>query len=199
MIMNGLRIRMAVPEDAQELLSIYDYYVKETAITFEYETPSVSEFAGRIEKVLEKYPYLVAETDASFDLQCKKRIVGYAYASDFHVREAYKWCAEMSIYLDHNLRGNGIGRALYNELENRLKNMGMLNLNACIGYPDTEDEHLTFASVRFHEKMGYSMVGEFHKCGFKFDKWYNMVWMEKLVGEHTDTPPKIDHDGTFLR
>lgn len=199
MIMNGLRIRMAVPEDAQELLSIYDYYVKETAITFEYETPSVSEFAGRIEKVLEKYPYLVAETDASFDLQGKRRIVGYAYASDFHVREAYKWCAEMSIYLDHNLRGNGIGRALYNELENRLKNMGMLNLNACIGYPDTEDEHLTFASVRFHEKMGYSMVGEFHKCGFKFDKWYNMVWMEKLVGEHTDTPPKIDHGGTFLR
>lgn len=200
MKMNGLRIRMAVPEDAQELLSIYDYYVKETAITFEYETPSVSEFAGRIEKVLEKYPYLVAEADASYDSQdSRKRIVGYAYASDFHVREAYKWCAEMSIYLDHNLRGNGVGRALYNELENRLKNMGMLNLNACIGYPDTEDEHLTFASVRFHEKMGYSMVGEFHKCGFKFDKWYNMVWMEKLVGEHTATPPQIDHDGTFLR
>ncbi len=191
---------MAVPEDAQELLSIYDYYVKETAITFEYETPSVSEFKGRIEKVLAKYPYLVAESDVTFGQQeGKKRIVGYAYASDFHVREAYKWCAEMSIYLDHNLRGNGIGRALYTELEDRLKKMGMLNLNACIGYPDTEDEHLTFASVRFHEKMGYSMVGEFHKCGYKFDKWYNMVWMEKLVGEHTATPPQITYNNTFLR
>ena len=191
---------MAVPEDAQELLSIYDYYVRETAITFEYETPSVSEFKGRIEKVLQKYPYLVAEQELTDSgSETKWRIVGYAYASDFHVRKAYQWCVEMSIYLDQKLRGNGIGRTLYTELEDRLRAMGILNLNACIGYPDEEDEHLTFASVRFHDRMGYSMVGEFHKCGYKFGRWYNMVWVEKLVGEHTSAPAEIRYNSdTFL-
>ncbi len=184
-----IRIRMAVPGDVRELLSIYDYYVKETAITFEYETPSEEEFRGRIEKVLERYPYLVAEEYASgSDMP---RIVGYAYASPFHPRDAYQWCAEMSIYIDKDIRGRGLGALLYDELEKRLKDMGVLNLNACIGYPDNEDEHLTFGSVKFHEKMGYSMVGEFHKCGYKFGRWYNMVWMEKLIGEHIDEPARI--------
>ena len=192
---SGITIRMAVPEDARELLSIYDYYVKETAITFEYDTPSVEEFSGRIETVLEKFPYLVLEEcedknvkSGASDDGFGRKILGYAYASPFHVRKAYQWCAEMSIYLHKDARKRGLGRMLYDELERRLKDMGILNLNACIGYPDKEDEHLTFASVRFHEKMGYSMVGEFHKCGFKFGRWYNMVWMEKLVGEHTDNP-----------
>ncbi len=186
-----IRIRMAVPGDARELLSIYDYYVKETAITFEYETPTEEEFRRRIERVLEKYPYLVAEEEVDDPSGKKARILGYAYASPFHERDAYQWCAEMSIYIDKDARGRGLGALLYNELEKRLKDMGVLNLNACIGYPDNEDEHLTYGSVKFHEKMGYSMVGEFHKCGYKFGRWYNMVWMEKLVGEHTDKPARI--------
>jgi phosphinothricin acetyltransferase len=218
---------MAAPEDSQELLDIYDYYVKETAITFEYETPSVEEFRDRIRKVLERFPYIVVEEESddqgnesgaeiceaekeSFTREsatastgaidgpgarstCEKsrRILGYAYASPFHVRKAYQWCVEMSIYVRSDARGRGLGRLLYEDLERRLKDMGFLNLNACIGYPEAEDEHLSFASVRFHEKMGYSMVGEFHKCGFKFGRWYNMVWMEKLIGEHTDNPGEI--------
>ena len=186
------QIRMATPEDAKDLLAIYEYYVKETAITFEYDVPTVEEFRGRIENTLKSFPYLVIEaTDsqgkrADSDPQADRspEILGYAYASKFHEREAYKWCAEMSIYLKKDQRRAGLGRMLYEELEKRLKAQGYLNLNACIGYPDEEDEHLTFASVRFHEKMGYSMVGEFHKCGYKFGRWYNMVWMEKLIGEH---------------
>ena len=187
---------MAAPEDSQELLDIYDYYVKETAITFEYETPSVEEFRDRIRKVLERFPYIVVEEETDnpgekSEVQNRRRILGYAYASPFHVRKAYQWCVEMSIYVRNDARGRGLGRLLYEDLERRLKDMGFLNLNACIGYPEVEDEHLTFASVRFHEKMGYSMVGEFHKCGFKFGRWYNMVWMEKLIGEHTDSPGEI--------
>ena len=58
------------------------------------------------------------------------------------------------------------------------------NLYACIGYPEKEDEYLTKNSVYFHEKLGYRMVGEFYKCGYKFNRWYNMVWMEKFIGEH---------------
>ena len=175
---NNITFRTATPDDAKALLDIYEYYVKETAITFEYDVPSEEEFRGRIEKTLQKYPYIVAVEDG--------RIVGYAYASSFKEREAYKYCVETTIYIDKDLRRSGIGRALYLELEKQLKAQGILNLNACIGYPEVEDEHLTFDSVKFHEKLGYSMVGEFHKCGYKFDRWYNMVWMEKLVGDHSN-------------
>ena len=169
-------IRTATPDDAKELVAIYDYYVKETAITFEYETPSVEEFRGRIEKVLEKYPYIVIERG--------KEILGYAYASTFKDRDAYQWSVELSIYLQKDARRAGLGRMLYEELERRLKAQGILNLYACIGYHDSEDEHLTLDSVRFHEKLGFSMIGKFNKCGYKFDTWYSMVWMEKLIGEH---------------
>ncbi len=176
-------IRTALPKDAKALLEIYDYYVRETAITFEYETPSVEEFQGRIEKTLEKFPYLVIEQDG--------RILGYAYASAFHERAAYQWCAEMSIYLHKDARGKGLGTLLYDELEKRLVDQGFLNLYACIAYPDSEDSHLTLGSVKFHENRGYSLIGKFSKCGFKFDTWYNMVWMEKIIGEHTDKPKEL--------
>jgi phosphinothricin acetyltransferase len=169
-------IRTATPDDAKELVAIYDYYVKETAITFEYETPSIEEFRGRIEKVLQKYPYIVIEKG--------KEILGYAYASTFKDRDAYQWSVELSIYLKKDARRAGLGRMLYEELEKRLKAQGILNLYACIGYPDEEDEHLTLDSVKFHEKLGYSMIGKFNKCGYKFGTWYSMVWMEKLIGEH---------------
>ncbi len=177
---NSVNIRIATPADAKELLSIYEYYVKETAITFEYEVPSLEDFTGRIEKTLKKFPYLVAEKDG--------KILGYAYASSFHERAAYQWCAEGSIYLKNGLQKMGLGRLLYEELERRLKKQGILNINACIGYPEKEDEYLTFNSALFHKKMGYSMVGEFHNCGYKFDRWYNMVWMEKMLGEHKSSP-----------
>ena len=198
---NKYRIRMATTEDAAALLEIYTYYVKETAITYEYEVPTVEEFRDRIEKVLTKFPYLVIEAAPNADRlenlsvesntstpkeASSAEILGYAYASPFHERDAYQWCVEMSIYLKKDHRRSGLGRMLYEELERQLKDQGILNLYACIGYPDHEDEYLTFASVRFHEKMGYSMIGVFHKCGYKFNRWYNMVWMEKIIGEHKD-------------
>lgn len=191
--------RSAMPEDAAALLKIYEYYVKETAITFEYDVPTEEEFRGRIEKTLQKYPYIVAvesngagTDDNAGAAAGAGRILGYAYAGPFKEREAYKFSVETTIYIDRELRRSGIGRALYLELERQLKDRGILNLNACIGYPEEEDEHLTFDSVRFHEKLGYDMVGEFHKCGYKFGRWYNMVWMEKMLGEHTDTPKEIN-------
>ncbi len=170
------KIRTATEDDAAALLEIYDYYVRETAITFEYDTPSLEEFKDRIRNIREKFPYLVIEQG--------KEILGYAYASSFHPRAAYQWCVEMTIYIDKDVRRGGLGRMLYTELERQLKDMGILNLYACIGYPDEEDEHLTFDSVHFHEKMGYKLNGKFTKCGYKFNRWYNMVWMEKIIGEH---------------
>lgn len=86
-----ITIRTAAIEDAQALLDIYAYYVEETAITYEYDVPSLAEFESRIAHTLEKYPYLVAEMDG--------KIVGYSYAGAFHPRAAYHWGAEMTVYL----------------------------------------------------------------------------------------------------
>lgn len=182
----SITIRMANPADAQALLNIYAPYVINTAITFEYDVPSVEEFASRIAHTLEKYPYLIAEEGGN--------ILGYAYASPFHDRPAYEWAVETSIYVDQNIKHRGIGRKLHDALESTLREQGILNMNACIAYPPEEDEHLDKNSVEFHAHMGYRLVGEFYKCGYKFNRWYNMVWMEKLIGEHLSDqkPPKFN-------
>ena len=169
-------IRNATERDAERLLEIYAYYVGETAISFECEVPALKEFGDRIAHTLEKYPYLVIEENGV--------IMGYAYAGVFKGRAAYDHCCEVTIYLDHDAKGKGYGRALYEALEEALRRIGILNLYACIADPGFEDEYLTKNSERFHQHMGYTKVGEFHKCGYKFRRWYNMIWMEKIIGEH---------------
>lgn len=184
--MNGkdLQIRTVTEQDARELLAIYAPYVENTAITFEYEVPSVEEFKGRIRRIQERYPYLAAEADGE--------IAGYAYVSAFHERAAYDWAVETSIYIKADKKGMGIGKKLYQVLERILQEQGILNLNACIAYPGNgEDEHLTRDSVKFHEHLGYRLAGEFHQCGFKFNKWYNMIWMEKHIGIHMENQPPV--------
>ncbi len=169
-------IRDAVLSDAPRLAEIYRYYVQKTAITFEYDPPAVSAFQSRMERTMERYPYLVAEVDGT--------VQGYAYAGAFKDRAAYDWSCELSIYLNPHARRNGLGRALYEAMEDRLSKMGMLNLYACIGVPEAEDEYLTMDSVRFHRAMGFATVGTFRNCGYKFGRWYHMVWMEKVIGSH---------------
>lgn len=176
-------IRTAKTEDAQRLLEIYAPYVTGTAITFEYDVPSVEEFQRRIENTLQKYPYLVAEQEGE--------ILGYAYASSFHTRAAYAWAVETSVYVRQDRKKLGIGRLLYEELERLLKQQNILNLYACIACPENEDEYLTKDSVRFHERLGFELIGEFHQCGFKFNRWYNMVWMEKHIGDHVESPNAV--------
>lgn len=177
---NECTIRIATPEDAAEILKIYAPYVEDTAISFEYEVPSVDEFRDRIERTLERYPYIVAEQD--------DRIIGYAYVSIFHERKAYDWAVETSIYVDKNCKRSGCGMQLYQALEKILKKQHISNLYACIAYTEQEDEHLTNDSMHFHEHLGYELVGTFKQCGYKFNKWYDMIWMEKIIGEHPEMP-----------
>lgn len=173
---DGIRIREAMEEDAARLLEIYAYYVEKTAITYEYDVPSLEEFKGRIRHIKERYPYLVIETNGVIE--------GYAYAGVFKDRAAYDRSCEMTIYLDRSAAGKGLGRKLYEALEEALKAQGILNLYACIGYPDAPDEYLDYNSEQFHSHMGYQTVGTFHQCGYKFGRWYSMIWMEKMIGEH---------------
>lgn len=168
-----MNIRIATSEDARELLNIYKYYVDNTAITFEYDAPSVEEFENRIKNTLEKYPYIVAEEN--------NKIYGYAYASTFKGRPAYDWSVETSIYVKCNFSRNKVGTLLYNELEKYLKLQNIINVNACITYPNEKSEN-------FHKKFGYKTVGHFTKCGYKFGQWHDMFWMEKFLGEHSIPP-----------
>jgi L-amino acid N-acyltransferase YncA len=181
--MQDITVRVADPErDAERLLEIYSPYVEKTAISFELEVPTLTEFRQRMEHTLCRYPYLVAEQNG--------RIVGYAYAGPFKEREAYDHAVETSIYLDSTCRHQGIGKRLYAALERSLSLMNVLNLNACIGVPE-EGESLPFLdnnSCDFHAHLGYRLVGRFHQCGYKFGTWVDMVWMEKMIGDHRDTP-----------
>lgn len=171
-------VRNATMADAERILEIYDYYVKNTAITFEYNTPSIEEFKKRMELTMNYYPYFVIERE--------REIQGYAYAGPFIGRAAYDWSCEVTVYLDYNELNRGMGRTIYETLETDLQEMGILNLYACIGYPENNDEYLTTNSADFHAHMGFAKIGEFHKCGYKFGRWYNMIWMEKFIGKHRD-------------
>lgn len=182
--MGKIEIRTAELRDAKRLLEIYAYYVEHTAITFEYEVPSLEEFQNRIRNTLESYPYLCILEDGE--------IQGYAYGGAFIGRAAYAWSAETTVYIARDARKQGLGRKVYEALEAALKEMGIRNLYACIGYPSKEDEYLTKNSAQFHRHLGFEQVGEFHNCGYKFGRWYHMIWMEKIIGEHGNIslPPR---------
>jgi L-amino acid N-acyltransferase YncA len=180
-----MRIEKVSINDANELLSIYAPYVLNTAISFETKVPSIKEFERRIKRISKKYPYIKAVDE-------NNQILGYAYANTFKNRQAYDWSVEVTIYVKEGYTKHKIGSTLYKSLELSLKDMGILNLNACIAYPKDNDSNLNTDSFLFHQKMGYSLVGTFHNSGFKFNKWYDMIWMEKMLDEHPYNPKKIN-------
>ncbi|MDD3306673.1 MAG: GNAT family N-acetyltransferase [Acetobacterium sp.] len=171
-----ISIRWAKTPDAEALLGIYAPYVRETAITFEYTVPTLEEFCERIGKTVAKYPYLVAVYE--------EEILGYAYASEFKNRAAYDWAVETTIYVKQDSRKSGVGKKLYQTLEAVLKKQNIKNLYACIAYPNP-------GSIGFHEHLGYQTIGHFSKCGYKFETWYDMIWMEKMIGEHQVNPKQV--------
>ena len=161
-----MEIRLAKPSDARSLLDIYAPYVENTAITFEYEVPTIEDFAIRIEKTLEKYPYLVAEEDGV--------VLGYAYASTYYSRAAYDQAVELSVYVSQDARGKGVGSKLYDALEDLLDQMGYVHFLACISLPNE-------ASLALHRKRGYQQVAHFPKIGYKFNRWHDIVWLQKSL------------------
>lgn len=171
---NDLHIRTAQLSDAGAISEIYAPYVRDTAISFEYEAPDASEMENRIRTIAARYPYLVA---------CDgEQVVGYAYAGPFKTRKAYDISVEVTVYVRKGYARRGIGQALYKELESRLKAQHICNLYACIALPDTDnDPYLTTDSIEFHTHMGYRTAGTFRDCAVKFGRAYSMVWMEKRI------------------
>ena len=175
-ILKDITFRMADVSDAEELLSIYKPYVTDTAITFEYEVPSIEVFKNRIKETLEGYPYIVCEY--------KDKIVGYAYAHRYGERAAFQWDVELSIYLDMNYKSLGIGKILYNKVIEILKLQNVQNIYACITSANDK-------SIKFHEKMGFEFIGIFKDTGYKFDKWYDITWFGMRVKDKNEKPAKV--------
>ena len=167
-------IRSAVPEDAERLLEIYAYYVLNTAVTYEDTVPALPDFRSSMEKVLERYPFLV--------LCAEGRVQGYACARAFYEHAAFAHCCQLTIYLDPSSVRHGYGRQLYEALETSLRDMEITNLYACIGVPAHEaDAYLTRNSEQFHAHLGFRRIGTFHRFGRKFGHAYHMIWMEKIL------------------
>lgn len=174
-------LRIAVPDDAGALVAIYAPYVLNTAVTYEYEVPSAGEFRRRIVHTLENYPYVVAEVDGE--------IAGYAYTGRLGVRAAFAWAAETSIYIREDMHGLGIGRKLYDALEKFSQVQHIVTLHSAIAWSEDEnDPRLTRGSPAFHRHLGFTETAHFKHCGFKFDRWYDLLWMEKTLGVLPERP-----------
>lgn len=165
-------IRMATAADTAELLAIYGQYI-DTSITFEYELPTQAEFAARIAEILAEYPYLVWQEDG--------KILGYAYAHRHMERAAYQWNAELSVYLDRDARGRGLGRRLYGALMELLRLQGVLTAHALVTSPNP-------ASQALHESMGFGLTAVHRLAGYKNGAWRDVLWYEKELAPRGPDP-----------
>ena len=161
-----MHIRSCIPQDVPAICAIYNHYIENTVITFEEIPLSVEQMRERIEGYMQLFPWLVCE-DAG-------EIIGYAYASKWKDRSAYKHTAEVTVYLHHKHVGKGVGRALYQELIDQLAARKMHVLLACIAVPNA-------ASEKLHEHFGFNKVAHFTEVGFKFNRWLDVGYWQKLL------------------
>lgn len=161
-----MAIRKATARDVPAMLAIYDPFVRDTAVSFEYETPTEEAFARRLEEHTAVYPWLVWEEAG--------RVLGYAYAGRVFERAAYAWNAEISCYLAEEIRGKGIGRQLYAAVEDILRSQGVRKVFAVVTSANE-------SSIDFHKALGYREAAIYSDVGFKHGKWYDVVWLEKQL------------------
>jgi len=161
-----MMIRPVEREDAGAICGIYNYYVRETTITFEEDPVSEKEMAGRIDKITSTHPWFVLEEGGE--------LVAYAYASPWRVRSAYRFSAELTVYVHKDQRGRGLGSVLYSHLIQAMTERGTHCLYGVIALPNE-------GSTAIHEKLGFSKCGHFHQVGFKFGKWIDVGYWEKVV------------------
>lgn len=156
-------IRLASSADAAAIQQIYRPIVRDTHISFEHKTPTVSEIAARIDATLAQYPWLVCELD--------ERLAGYAYASAFRARAAYQWTAETTVYIHADYQRRGFSRALYTSLLAVLRRQGYCSALGVIALPNE-------ASIRAHETLGFRQVGIFKNVGHKAGAWRDTGWWQ---------------------
>ena len=170
-------VRSATLDDVPAIAAIYAHHVKTGTASFELAAPTVDEMRARFEACGEGgYPYLVA-VDAS------ARVVGYAYASAYRARPAYRHTVENSVYVDAAEVGRGIGSALLAVLVEQCEARGFRQMIAIIGGSDNA------ASIRLHAKQGFSDAGCLRAVGHKLDRWHDTVMMQRALGPGANSPP----------
>jgi phosphinothricin acetyltransferase len=168
-------IRHADPErDAAACAAIYAPFVTATAVSFEEEAPDPEEVSRRIARISTRYPWLVAEVDGA--------VAGYAYGCPHRERAAYRWTAEVTIYLDSEYRNRGIGKALYTALLELLARQGIRTACGGVTLPNP-------ASVALHESCGFEPVGIYRKVGFKLGAWHDVGWWQLELASGGEQPP----------
>ena len=166
-------IRFANFDDAANILKIYEKFIKETVVTFEIEVPSIESFQNRMKSIMDFYPWLVCEIDGE--------IAGYAYASKHGERAAYRWSADLSVYIDEKFHRHHLGTDLYDEVIQYLKKQGFCTLYAAISTPNPK-------SQAFHESYGFKKIGEFKNVGHKMGKWLDVTWYDLQIAEYSENP-----------
>jgi len=169
-------IRVAIPEDARQIQAIYAPIVRETAISFEVDPPSVAEMQRRIERTLERWPWLVCDRAGE--------VLGYVYASEHRERAAYRWSVDVTVYIHERARRHGVGRALYTSLFKLLALQGYYNAYAGITLPNS-------GSVGLHTSLGFSAVGRYRNVGYKLGNWHDVGWWQlelRALESLPDTP-----------
>lgn len=167
------RIRIATDDDARAVLEIYAPVVRETAISFEFEPPSLEEMRRRIAATLEGWPWLVCEKDGG--------LLGYAYADRHRTRAAYQWAADVSVYIAETARRAGVGHALYASLLRLLDLQGYYLVCAGITLPNP-------GSVGLHEALGFRLVGVYREVGWKFGAWHDVGWWQLTLRDRAQQP-----------
>ena len=157
-------VRPAQATDAAAIAAIYNFYVASTVVTFEEDPVPADEMRRRMEAVFaSSLPWLVAEWDG--------RVAGYAYATGWKARSAYRYSVETTVYLEDGLAKRGVGTALYAELFRLLKERGVHAVIGGIALPND-------ASVALHEKFGMRKVAHFQQVGFKFGQWVDVGYWQ---------------------
>lgn len=173
-----LTIRPATADDAAGCADIYGFYVRHTHVSFESEPPDPEEMARRIASYSARHAFLVAEGTVGRD------VVGFAYAAPYSPREAYRWSAETSVYLEAGRRRTGAGRALYEALFERLAERGYRRLVAGLALPND-------ASLGLHVALGFEVVGTLRGIGWKHGRWHDVMRLQKDLAPHLDDVPPV--------
>jgi phosphinothricin acetyltransferase len=167
-------IRLATTADAEQVRAIYGPVVRDTAISFEVEPPTVEEMGRRIQTTLERFPWLVCESNG--------QVQGYAYAGPHRARAAYQWSLEVTVYVHADHRRLGVGRAVYSSLFKLLALQGFYNAYAGITLPNPP-------SVGLHESIGFQPFATYREVGYKMGAWHDVGWWEIALQER-ETPSR---------
>lgn len=170
------RIRFATPADAPAVLEIYGPFCEDSPVSFEILRPTLPEIESRIMKVIERFPWLVCESE--------NEVLGYAYASSYRDRAAYRWSVEVAIYIAEKSRGQGFGTTLYTLLFELLRIQSYYHAYAGITLPNP-------GSLLLHERLGFEPVGIYKSVGYKAGAWHDVSWWALALRTAEGVPEEV--------